>query len=54
MNRDTFEKMATQYGLDLNRNEQNYLNYTTQMAWEFFLAGFDQCQGMRTDETYPD
>jgi len=36
MNRDTFEKMATQYGLDLNRNEHNYLNYITQMAWEFY------------------
>jgi hypothetical protein len=33
-----FETMAEKYNLDLNRNEHNYLNYTTQMAYEFYMA----------------
>ena len=33
-----FEAMANKYNLILNRNEFNYLNFTTQMAYEFFMA----------------
>jgi hypothetical protein len=38
MNREKFEMMAEKYNLDLNKNEFNYLNFQTQMAWEFFTA----------------
>lgn len=44
-----FEILAKLYGLDLNKNEQNYLNPTTEMCYAFYDARQKEIDGLKQE-----
>lgn len=44
-----FEIMAKLHGLDLNKNEHNYLNPTTEMCHAFYDARQQEIDGLKQE-----